>query len=169
MRIKQMGCRPQDGGEWGGEADSQTFNSCRNFFITLFEFLRGLAISLVLKIHEKVPFLDSLQVVVPAVQISVVAATLIIHGLLGLASSLSLWPQVVITIVAGIWCFVAITFLFQKGGLVNWGHEKALGTSFTEIVLFLVGAVYEIAGLEGDEILMLVVGVWVISFALFHF
>jgi hypothetical protein len=50
--------------------------------------LRGLAVSLLLKIHEKVTFLDSLQVVVPAVQISVVAATLIIYGLLGLASSL---------------------------------------------------------------------------------
>jgi hypothetical protein len=74
-------------------------------------------------------------------------------------------------IVAGIWCFVAITFLFQKGGLVNWGHEKALGaSSFTEGVPFLAGAVHEIAGLEGDEILLfVVVGVWVVSFALFHF
>jgi hypothetical protein len=51
------------------------------------------------------------------------------------------------------------------------GHEKALGaSSFTEGVLFLVSAVYEITGLEGDEILLFVaVGVWVISFALFQF
>jgi PAS domain S-box-containing protein len=113
---------------------------------------------------------DSLQVVVPSVQMYVIFAGLFIDFLVGLASELSLWPQVALTAIAAIWCFFAITFLFQKGGLVNRMHEKALGaSSCAEGILLLVVVGFEVAGIEGTEIVIFIVAaVWIGSYAGFH-
>ncbi|OHT13730.1 Adenylate and Guanylate cyclase catalytic domain containing protein [Tritrichomonas foetus] len=113
---------------------------------------------------------DSLQVTIPSVQVLIIFATLVINGLIGLASELTKYPRLAITGVTAILCFVFISFLFQKGGLVSRNYEKALGaSSFAEGILFIVVIVYEIIGIRGSEVIIFIVlGVWLISFFLFH-
>ena len=114
---------------------------------------------------------DSLQVIIPSVQVSVMIATLIINALIGVAGELSKIPRLVITGIAGVWCFTAISFLFQKGGLVSRGYEKALGaSSMAEGLLFFVVIIYEVLNKQANEIIIFVVaGVWILSFLCFHF
>lgn len=114
---------------------------------------------------------DSLQVIIPSVQVSVMAATLVINILTGLAGELSKIPRLILTGITGLWCFIAISFLFQKGGLVSRGYEKALGaSSMAEGLLFFVVIIYELLNQQANEVIIfVVVGVWLISFLGFHF
>ena len=113
---------------------------------------------------------DSLQVTIPSVQALIIFATLVINFIIGIASELSLYPQIALTGVTAVLCFVFISFLFQKGGLVSRTYEKALGaSSLAEGILFIVVIIYEAIGKRGDEVIIFIVlGVWIISFFIFH-
>ena len=109
---------------------------------------------------------DSLQVIIPSVQTNIICITMLIYGLTGVATEVSLIPRCILTGLAAVSYILMIVAINQYGGFVSLTHKKAfLASAISGCLLLVIEIIFENLGIKGSEaILILIAAVWAVCF-----
>ncbi|EAY04508.1 Adenylate and Guanylate cyclase catalytic domain containing protein [Trichomonas vaginalis G3] len=114
---------------------------------------------------------DSLQTIVPSVQVSVILVTLTLYTITGVASELSLYPRVVFTLLGAVVYLSTLFATNQYGGFVVIGYKKAIfASSISGIILLCICVIFELVNTHGKEyVILAILALWIIIYFVCNF
>ena len=113
---------------------------------------------------------DSLQTVIPSVQVSICICNLINYGLLGIGGEVSRIPQGILVLISAVNFWLIVILSNRYGGMVNVTQKKiAISTFIAAGILLPIAAVFIFCEIPANEvIILLIAGGWIVAYIIYY-